>query len=279
MGAPILIPRGEGEIVGDAPDRRVEILSDDDSLNVTWSRFGPYREGAELHIHRRHTDFFYVLEGELSLRLGVEDDRVAIPAGTLVRVPTLVVHGFNNGSDAEIRFLNLHAPGRRFADFMRARRDGRTFDFDQEPPPPDGIRPPTEAAIGGVEILVDRPGLRVALLADIDALGIVEVRSDPGDVAPPPHLHRRHVESFYVLEGELTFTLADGEQRAGAGDWVKVPPETAHTFAVAGEAEARFLNFHSPSCGFGDFVRTLHAAGGEDELRAARAAFDQEPAR
>jgi quercetin dioxygenase-like cupin family protein len=275
---PILIPRGGGEIVGDAPDRRVEILSDDDALNVTWSRFGPYREGAELHIHRRHTDFFYVLGGELTLRLGVEDDRVALPAGTLVRVPTLVVHGFDNGSDAEVRFLNLHAPGRRFADFMRARRDGREFAFDQEPPPPDGTRPPTEAAIGGVEILVDRPGLRVALLADVDALGVVEVRSGPDGAAPPAHLHRGHVESFYVLEGELVFTLAEGELRVGAGDWVQVPPGTAHTFAVAGEAEARFLNFHSPSCGFGGFVRALHTARNEDELTAARDAFDQEPA-
>jgi mannose-6-phosphate isomerase-like protein (cupin superfamily) len=275
--AATLIPRGDGEIIGDAPDRRVEILSDDDALNVTWSRFGPHRDGADLHIHRRHTDHFYVLEGELTVRLGIEDDRVAVPAGTLVRVPPLVVHGFCNGSDSEARFLNLHAPGRRFADYMRARRDGRTFTYDQEPPPPDGTRPATEAVVGGVEILVDRPGLRVALLADIEALAVAEVRSAPGGVAPPAHVHRRHVESFYVLEGELAFTLADGELRAGAGDWVQVPPDTAHTFAVAGETEVRFLDFHSPSCGFGDFARALHAAGDEGELRTARAAFDQEP--
>jgi hypothetical protein len=27
-----------------------------------------------------------------------------------------VVHGFRNGSDAELRYLNLHAPGQGFAD-------------------------------------------------------------------------------------------------------------------------------------------------------------------
>ena len=56
-----------------------------------------------------------------------------------------------------------------------------------------------------------------------------------------------------------------------------MPPEVSHTFAV-GPDEVRFLNLHTPSCGFGDFVRALHSAGGEDELAAARARFDQVPA-
>ncbi len=38
-----------------------------------------------------------------------------MPAGTLARVPPDVVHGFRNGSDAELRYLNLHAPGQGFA--------------------------------------------------------------------------------------------------------------------------------------------------------------------
>jgi hypothetical protein len=59
----VVVPPGGGEIVGDAPDRRVEILSDRDSLAATWTRFGPGREGAELHVHREHSDLFYVLAG------------------------------------------------------------------------------------------------------------------------------------------------------------------------------------------------------------------------
>lgn len=86
----VLIPPRSGEVVGDAPDRRVEILSDDETLNATWSRFGPGREGADLHIHRHHTDFFYVLEGELTVALGSEGNAVAVRAGTLARVPRLV---------------------------------------------------------------------------------------------------------------------------------------------------------------------------------------------
>jgi mannose-6-phosphate isomerase-like protein (cupin superfamily) len=273
---PVLLPRGGGEVVGDSADRRVEILSDAHELNATWSRFGPHREGADLHVHRRHSDLFYVLEGELTLRLGPTDEpRVALP-GTLVRVPPLVVHGFRNGSDAELRYLNLHAPGQRFADYLRALRDGRTFVYDQEDPPADGGRSPDEASIGGGELVADRPGLRVDLLADVEEIAIAEVRSEPGQAPPPSHLHRRHVESFYVLAGELAFTVAARELRAEAGTWVQVPAGVAHTFAVAGSGEARFLNLHTPSCGFGDFVRALHAARDESELAAAR--FDQVPA-
>jgi mannose-6-phosphate isomerase-like protein (cupin superfamily) len=268
---------GGGEIVGDSPERRVEILSDDDSLHATWSRFGPRREGAALHIHRRHTDLFYVLEGELTVRLGSEDQPIVVPAGAVARVPPLVVHGFRNASDADVRYLNFHAPGERFADYLRASRDGREFSYDQHPPPPDGERPPADAAVGG-RLLADRSGLRVTLLADVDEVGIAEVRSSPDEPSPPLHLHRRHVESFYLLEGEMTFTAAGHELRAEAGSWVQVPARVPHTFAPAGAVPVRFLNVHTPSCGFGTFLRGLHEARTDDELAAARLAFDQVPA-
>jgi mannose-6-phosphate isomerase-like protein (cupin superfamily) len=279
VSEPVLILPGEGEVIGDTPDRRVEILSDDETLNATWSRFGPHREGADLHIHRHHIDHFYVLEGELTVRLGMEDDPVVVPAGTLARIPPLVVHGFRNGSDAEVRYLNLHAPGQRFADYLRAMRDGRSFSYDQYDPPEDSVRPASEAAIGGDLLVADRPGLRVKLLADVDELGISETVAEPGDFsAPPLHRHPRHTESFYVLEGEMTFTVGDRKLRAFAGTWVQVPPGTPHMFAYTGPDEVRFLNVHTPNCGYGAFVRGLHEARTDTDLVALRAAFDQEPA-
>ena len=56
MREPIVIPPAGGEVVGDSPDRRVEILSEDEALHATWSRFGPGCNGAGPHVHRRHTD-------------------------------------------------------------------------------------------------------------------------------------------------------------------------------------------------------------------------------
>jgi mannose-6-phosphate isomerase-like protein (cupin superfamily) len=122
---PIVIPPRAGEVIGDAPDRRVEILSECEPLHATWSRFGPGRDGADLHIHYEHTDLFYVLEGELTMRLGPTGAERRVPVGSLVRVPPGVVHGFRNGSDQEVRYLNLHAPGVGFVAYMRGIRDGR----------------------------------------------------------------------------------------------------------------------------------------------------------
>ena len=135
-----VIPPGGGEVVGDKPGRRVEILSDRDPLHATLSRFGPGMEGADLHVHQHHTDFFYVLEGELTVRLGAETQQVRVPAGNLAWVPPDVVHGFRNASDADMRYLNFHAPGCRFADYMRSLRDGDRSSTTST------TRPPTAAA-------------------------------------------------------------------------------------------------------------------------------------
>ena len=94
-------------------------------MHATWARFARRREGADLHVHRRHTDLFYVLEGELTLRLGPEGVEVRAPAGTLVRVPPLVVHGYRNGADADLAYLNCHAPGTGFADYCAHCRAAR----------------------------------------------------------------------------------------------------------------------------------------------------------
>ena len=102
-----------------------------------------------------------MLGGELTVGLGPSGEPASASAGMLVRVPPLVVHGFRNDADAELRCLNFHAPGRRFAEFMRALRDGRTFEYDQEPPPPaDGGRPVTEAVIGELALMLGDRELR-----------------------------------------------------------------------------------------------------------------------
>ena len=220
-----VIPAGGGEVIGDAPARRVEILSSHDSLHATWSRFGPGRDGADLHVHREHTDLFYVLEGELTVRLGPEGSEVPVPAGTLARVPPLVVHGFRNGSDAEVRYLNLHAPGRRFADYLRAMRDGREFAYDQHDPPADGGRSITEVVIGG-----DGP-----LLADVDDIR-VEVIDGPQPTESDPHFR-----SSYVLEDVLALTVDGADLSAEAGTWIQVPPGTPHS-----TGGGRYLRIRTP---------------------------------
>ncbi|HUP33324.1 MAG TPA: cupin domain-containing protein [Gaiellaceae bacterium] len=181
VSQPILLVPGEGEVVGDAPDRRVEILCDRDELVVTWTRFGPGRDGASAHVHQTHCDLFYVLAGELTFLVGPEREERVLPAGTLALAPPLLVHGFRNASDTELRYLNLHAPGARFADFLRGKHPG----FDQLDPPADGGRAVTDAVVlppGTRGVLVDRDEIRV------------EVREEPG-----PRSGR--LTCLYALEG------------------------------------------------------------------------------
>jgi quercetin dioxygenase-like cupin family protein len=222
-----VIGPGGGEVVGDRPGRRVEILSDRDPVHVTLSRFGPGMEGADLHVHRHHSDLFYVLEGELTVRLGVDDEQVVVPAGSLARVPPMVVHGFRNASDADFRYLNFHAPGSGFADYMRALRDGRKLTYDQHEPPAEAARPIDEAVVErGQEI-----GDDVELLTDIEAIRVTRVRG---------RTERRAYDglaSYYALEGELMLD----DRRVPAGSWVQVPPGIEHA------VEGVYLSVMAPS--------------------------------
>lgn len=69
---------------------------------------------------------------------------------------------------------------------------------------------------------------------------LIEVLS-PGGAATPIHVHREDDESFYVVEGELTFYLEDGEPvSASAGSFVHVPGGSVHAFQVDSET-ARYL--------------------------------------
>jgi mannose-6-phosphate isomerase-like protein (cupin superfamily) len=275
VGHAVHLPAGGGDVIRDVPESRVEILSDRDELHATWTRFEPFRDGASPHVHRQHNDLFYVLAGELMVLAGPDQVETPQRAGTIVLAPPLVVHGFRNAAEEELRYLNFHAPGGGFAAYMRGEQPG----FDSEDPPADGGRAVTDAYIGTGEVLADRPGLRVSLLVDVEEIGIAEVATEPGgSVTPPLHVHRRHSESFYVLAGELTFTVNGSEAHASTGSWVQVPPGVPHTFAATGFEDVRYLNIHTPGCGFGNFVRALNAALGEDELAPAQARFDQEPA-
>jgi quercetin dioxygenase-like cupin family protein len=64
----------------------------------------------------------------------------------------------------------------------------------------------------------------------------------PKGMATPLHVQFEDDESFYVLEGEVTFYLEDGQPiPASAGSFVHVPAGVAHAYQVDSET-ARILN-------------------------------------
>jgi quercetin dioxygenase-like cupin family protein len=94
------------------------------------------------------------------------------------------------------------------------------------------------------------------ILAELPELEVVELRFGPDFEGVEPHSHSDHVDSFYVLEGEVEF-LMDGETLLlGPGSFVAAPPGVEHTF-TSGPARSRLLNVHAPSAGFHDWLRGL----------------------
>jgi mannose-6-phosphate isomerase-like protein (cupin superfamily) len=144
MNAPVT-SGAMAEVIAEGPGRRLDLLCEHEALHATWTRYGPGREGADRHVHRRHTDVFYVLAGEFTLLH--EHGEATVEAGRFVWIPPMVVHGFANRGDGALEYLNFHAPGLGFADYLRGLARGERVPFDQEPPPDTGLRPFDEVRI------------------------------------------------------------------------------------------------------------------------------------
>jgi quercetin dioxygenase-like cupin family protein len=61
----------------------------------------------------------------------------------------------------------------------------------------------------------------------------------PGGAVPIPHVHPIQTERFEVVDGRMSFRVGLRRVQAGPGDVVEVQPGVAHSFANAGETDAR----------------------------------------
>jgi quercetin dioxygenase-like cupin family protein len=94
---------------------------------------------------------------------------------------------------------------------------------------------------------------------------LVEETSRRGE-AIPLHRHAEDVESFYVLEGEMTFYIDDQPGiSANAGTFLHLPAGTVHGFRTASEF-ARYLILTTPR--HGEFYRAISIPAGVDGLPA-----------
>jgi len=79
-----------------------------------------------------------------------------------------------------------------------------------------------------------------------------EIRVSPNN-GPPPHIHSREDESFFVLEGEVDFQVGDEKITARPGTFIQGPRGIAHSFKNNTQRPARLLVFVTPA-GFENFV-------------------------
>jgi quercetin dioxygenase-like cupin family protein len=63
---------------------------------------------------------------------------------------------------------------------------------------------------------------------------------------PPPHIHHREEETFYVLEGEMTFSVGGQTIKATPGTMICLPRNVAHSFVIDSE-QVRMLILLTPA--------------------------------
>jgi quercetin dioxygenase-like cupin family protein len=64
---------------------------------------------------------------------------------------------------------------------------------------------------------------------------------------PPPHVHSREEEGFYVLDGEVTFTVNGERVVATAGMFANMPVGTPHAFKNQSDRPAKMLISVAPA--------------------------------
>ena len=266
----IILPPEEGEVISDRAERTVRIKVGTEAIVVTETRYERGERGPDPHVHLRHTDAFYVLEGELTFVLGPDGKAIRAAAGSFAAAPPRVIHTFGNDGPARARYLNFHAPGERFDEHLREMRDGKESDwFDQLDPPTDGGRPLEDAivvgpgegeriGVGGSSVLLKGTGGRTDGM-----LFRSETTVEPGFAGPPPHVHRELHDLFYVLEGTLSLRDGDALVLASPGTIACFPPGAVHTFSNESGEPVRFLNFNTPA-GWESYMRDLGAAQAGD---------------
>ncbi|WP_442508200.1 cupin domain-containing protein [Novipirellula sp. SH528] len=69
----------------------------------------------------------------------------------------------------------------------------------------------------------------------------------PPGGGPPPHIHSREEESFYILEGEITFHVGDERIVATAGTFANMPVGSLHSFKNETDKTARMILSVAPA--------------------------------
>ena len=106
-------------------------------------------------------------------------------------------------------------------------------------------------------IRTPQQGRTVALVGDVyrflatgeDTNGkyaLIEALVSPGG-GPPPHVHSREEEGFYILEGEITFTINGERVVATAGTFANMPVGTPHSFKNESNKPAKMLVSVAPA--------------------------------
>lgn len=98
----------------------------------------------------------------------------------------------------------------------------------------------------GAQFKVGSDIMTAKVMSPEDLFSLIEYESIPGVPGPPLHVHHGNEEVFFILDGEVDFTLEGTTARVGRGACVHVPKGKAHTFVNAGVTKARWVGIFAP---------------------------------
>ena len=213
--------------------------------------------GAPSHHQPTEDELWYLLEGELDVRVGAQ--RANIRAGAFAYIPRDTSHAFRNNGTGPAHLLAWNSPGgheRAFEEMGRLAKQGVTAFPDLR----------SMFHHHGVELHPDEsqfarndhaagPKLVHAAETAADARRLLSAEDSPGDfevteqrLEAGADLERREEASelcLYVLEGDVRLTLGDEAQQAGRGAFAFVPRRTMLRAATPGCA--RLLLWRTPA--------------------------------
>jgi hypothetical protein len=93
--------------------------------------------------------------------------------------------------------------------------------------------------VDDVPPIANRPRRAVRILFSHELLDVTWSVFGGGERGAEPHVHRDHVDAFYV----------------GPGTWMAAAPGKPHALANAGDERASILNVRAPDAGFAETLR------------------------
>jgi quercetin 2,3-dioxygenase len=226
-----------------------------------------------LHRHGNSHEAIYVLEGSANLQMG--DKEFALEGGDYVSVPPGTAHGFVSTSH-RTRLLTWTFGDNGAAMYQALGQPTEALIYSSRAQPPDWRKPlpgidveflsessatlpgkKSRVAPSGVEpcVIPAGEGERMmagdtlfAFLTDSRQSGgkfLALMTDGPKGHRIPKHLHEKHTESFFCLNGSVSMMAGEEEVCLRPGDFLHVPALTPHTFQLTGN-NTRFIQFHAP---------------------------------